>query len=772
MHKLTFSIGLILLIAFSVFSPLQILKIESVNAQVTVPKTYVQTVNDPSFTSPYAWENFTTGLDPDSFAHVPGVDDSWRDIRIHGVNYSILNRSPQNSSILICFGGGTTGRVDGGSQSNWYPFTDYMTVITNKNNIYFGCVGWHGTDVLYNLTSYLHTQYTNIHYLGLSAGALVMAYEMVYRNTTILNGNQYYDSAILCAGPINMSGTYFSDPRYMWDHLANNASWVNKTTTIIVGKNDMLDLGWPDYMSNLTQQNIGFYNNLVVTKEIHFWADGHDILGYTEEGTGKTFYEVVLGASLPILNEEGTFTAFCKREGTDAWGDCIARQGFYPHLNSTCLDWNNKIIKPMLHYPYIPADIGNDQIILQATGRHSPPVWYGIQAVPTFAWPTIGATIMLYFNVFVHDNIRDVDRWLFDFHEPNPWAGPNMFVLEIFMTRWIVKIGDPSFSSVDPGFWAFEGFATRTTHDNDLHVITLPFAMPMSDQWYYFIYDVGNKLRDAGDRIELWGMYFDSPGGPPRYAYDVLGFQLMTIALGVETIGGSWTFQFGVVSLCDFRWGSGSAYQNSAMAELKTTTDGTQYIPKLSNHLGYPNPLRPFMAYANATLGSDITEDGKIDIQDLARVSAKFGSTEAVPYHYPYWDYTCDIIKNRVCDISDLAKVSSDYGKVVTTGNYSTGVGSLKVWMQEKDPSAGLGVYWPDPPPGYVGPPWSNWRYTPYTCTLIMETWDVIDWPNRIAGTLAREPCINYMNQAIFYNGTTLNQTGICLYAFTISVHY
>jgi hypothetical protein len=76
MRKLAFSVGLILLIAFSVFSPLQILKIENVNAQVTVPKTYVQTVNDPGINSPYAWENFTTGLDPDSLALINNGSDS------------------------------------------------------------------------------------------------------------------------------------------------------------------------------------------------------------------------------------------------------------------------------------------------------------------------------------------------------------------------------------------------------------------------------------------------------------------------------------------------------------------------------------------------------------------------------------------------------------------------------------------------------------------------------------------------------------------------
>ncbi|MCJ7482275.1 MAG: hypothetical protein MUO31_04855 [Thermodesulfovibrionales bacterium] len=762
MHKLTFSIGLILLITFSIFSPLQILKIESVNAQIQVPKTYIQTVNDPYISSSYAWENFTTGLDPDSYARVPGIDDSWGDITIHGVNYRILNRSPTNSSVLICFGGGTIGHIDGGSESSWYPFTEYMTVITNKNTIYYGVSGWHGTDVLYNLTSYLHTQYANIHYLGLSAGALAMAYEMVYRNTTILNGNQYYDSATLCAGPLNMTGIMFTDPPYMWDHLANNASWVNKTTNIIVGKNDMLDLGWPDYMSNLTNHNIGFYNNLVVTKQIHFWADGHDILGFTEEGTGKTFYEVVLGADIPIINEEGTFTAYSKRVGTDAWGDCIARQGYYPHLNSNCLDWNNKILKPMINYPYIPHDIGNDQIILQATGKHSAPVWYGLQAVPTFPWPTIGATIMLYFNVWVHDNIHDEYKWLFNFHEPDPFAGPNMFILEIFMTRWIVKIGDPGFTSCNPGWWPFEGFCSRTTHDNDLHIMTLPFAMPFNDQWHYFIYDVGAKIPDCVYQIERWGTI---PISPPKKAFDVLGFQLMTIAMGVETIGGSWLFQFGDISLTDMRWGTGSSYTNTDAVEVKTRADGIQNIPRFGGLTAYPTPLRPYMTYTLSALDSDINDDGFIMAKDSVRLGYRFGSRESDPGGgptFPRWDYTCDITKDGFVNAMDAIRLGAVFGQY---GTYQTGLGTLKVWMEEFDPSGGLGLYWTDPPPGYVGPPWIGRRYTPYTIHLFLEMWDVIDWPNHIAGTRAGQPCINYMGTATFYNGTTLNATGISLYA-------
>jgi hypothetical protein len=533
MHKLAFSIGLILVIAFSVFSPLQILKIETVNAQVTVPKTYIQTVNDPYIDHTDAWDNFTVGLDPDSLA------------------------------------------------------------------------------------------------------------------------------------------------------LINNGS-------------------------------------------------------------------------------DSSFTAYCKRVGTDEWGDCIARQGYLSHGPGYCRDWDNKIIKPMVHYPYIPADIGNDQIILQATGKHSAPVWHGNLAPPWLApqGPTIGATIMLFFNVYVHDNENGGEKWLFNYHEPDPWGGPDVFLLEIFMTRWVVWFPPlmNHFESVPPGNGFFEGFATRTTHDNDLHVFTLPFDMPVNNQWYYFLYDVGIKLPECVEEIEHWSI-----GRDQTPVYTVLGFQLMEIAMGVETIGGSWTFQFGEISLTDMRWGSGSAYQNSAMAELKTATDGNQYIPKLSGTLGYPNPLRPFMTYTNATLDSDIKEDGRIDVQDLARVSAKFGSREAVPYNYPYWDYTCDVIKNRVCDILDVAKVSSDYGKYATTGNYSTGLGSIKVWMQESGP------YSPDPYPGYSGPPWLWPRTVPYTVHYYMEMWDVLDWPSHTSASI--NYMVNYMGEAVFYNGTSLNQTGICLYAYDYPIH-
>jgi hypothetical protein len=532
MHKVTFSVGLTVIILFAMFSSLQILRIENVNAQVTVPKTYIQTVNDPYIDHTDAWDNFTIGLDPDSYA------------------------------------------------------------------------------------------------------------------------------------------------------LINNGS-------------------------------------------------------------------------------DSSFTAYCKRVGADEWGDCIARQGYLSHGPSYCRDWDNKIIKPMLHYPYIPADIGNDQIILQATAKHSAPTWYGNW--PPFykspCGPVIGATVMLFFNVYVHDNINNVDKWLFNFHEPDPWGGPDVFLLEIFMTRWAVPMNYPGvpFQSVPPGSLMFEGFAPRTTHDTDLHVFILPFDMPVNDQWYYFLYDVGTKIPDCAEKIELWSM-----GGDYIPAYTVLGFQLITIAMGVETIGGSWTFQFGDISLTDMRWGTGSAYQNSATYTLKTRADGIRPCPRLSGTLGYPNPLRPYMTYTNTALDSDINNDGSVNGKDLSRLLRGFksSSTEKHPYNYPFWDYSNDIIPDGKVNGLDLARFLYAFQQPTpTTGTYQTGLGSLYVWMQEEGP------YLPDPYPGYSGPPWIWPRTVPYTAHYYMELWDVIDWPSHISSS------INYMGRAVFYNGTTLNQTGICLYAYDYPIH-
>ncbi|MCJ7481792.1 MAG: hypothetical protein MUO31_02380 [Thermodesulfovibrionales bacterium] len=533
MRKLTFSVGLILLIAFSIFSPLQILKIESANAQVTVPKTYVQTVNDPYIDHTDAWDNFTVGLDPDSLA------------------------------------------------------------------------------------------------------------------------------------------------------LINNGS-------------------------------------------------------------------------------DSSFTAYCKRVGTDAWGDCIARQGYLSHGPGYCRDWDNKIIKPMVSYPYIPADVGNDQIILQATAKHSAPIWYGNLAPPWLApqGPTIGATIMLFFNVYVHDNENGGEKWLFNYHEPDPWGGPDVFLLEIFITRWVVWFPPFTtiFASVPPGNGFFEGFATRTTHDQDLHLFTLPFEMPENDQWYYFLYDLETKIHESATAIEHWSI-----GRQQTPVYTVLGFQLMEIAMGVETIGGSWTFQFGDISLTDMRWGSGSAYQNSAACELKTRVDGVQSIPRLNEVIGYPNPLRPYMTYTQSALDSDINDDGYVNAKDSIRLGTKFGSRESDADgspSYPRWDYTCDITKDGFVNAMDATRLGAMFGQ---TGTYQTGLGTIEVWMQESGP------YLPDPYPGYTGPPWLWPRTVPYTAHYYMELWDVIDWPSHISASI--NYMVNYMGEAIFYNATTLNQTGICLYAYDYPIH-
>jgi predicted esterase len=999
-----FSVGLILLIAFSVFSPLQILKIGNVNAQVTVPKTYVQTVNDPGIDSSYAWENFTTGLDPDSYAHVPGIPSYWYDwvnINIgtsYGggyTNWTIQNHSNNNDSVLICLEGGMFGYCHPAIET-FAPFSEYLTVITNIYDVYYGLY-W-GNGWIKPLADGLRSMgFTYVHFLGFSSGAMCVAsyvchhdaggvfdsaiaisgylnqiymdgdldrlanysnnvtvptcivtptsdIPMYYGNGTLqaeqfygnlsggltkelhyFNGGHnvfwyyevgtgktvyevvgewiipyYYDWVNVTLGtPYNGWDSYYgygSDRNWtMQNHSPNNdsvivclgggdigfiypardtfeplsntltvctnsfmaayididdktwiiplanalkamgfshlyflgyssgaccvASWLchndNGTTfdSAIVISGMLDDHGNPtipsieelaNYSGNVTTkteilhgiddavcpyyQALGFYSNLTVSgKEMHTFNDGHNVFSNTEISTGKSAYQVVAEfLNFPVSNDEyGTFTAYAKRVGADEWGDCIARQGYYPHLNSYCLDWNNKIIKPMIHYPYIPADIGNDQIILQATGKHSAPVWYGNW--PPFdksLWgPTIGATIMLYFNVYVHDNIHGGDKWLFNFHESNPWAGPNMFVLEIFMTRWVVPMNYPGvpFQSVSPGYWAFEAFFSRSTHDNDLHLITCPFAMPQNDQWYYFLYDVGNKLRDGAEKIQIWSM-----GSNYIPAYTVLGFQLMTIAMGVETIGGSWTFQFGDISLTDMRWGTGSAYQNSAQYQLKTRFNENYSIPppigappghpnfpvpRLGGSIGDPNPLRPYMTYTNDTLDSDINNDNYVGSYDLLCLLSKFGSREKHPYDYPMWDYSRDIIPDGYVGSVDLTRLLAVFGSHPTNGTYQTGLGTIVIFMQEIDISGGLGLYWPDPPPGYTGPPWMTMRTTPYTCHLYLEMWDVIDWPNYVCRTINLNPCINYMGYCDVFNGTTLSQVGACFYAFNYAIH-
>jgi hypothetical protein len=365
---------------------------------------------------------------------------------------------------------------------------------------------------------------------------------------------------------------------------------------------------------------------------------------------------------------------------------------------------------------------------------------------------------MLFFNVYVHDRENGGDKWLFNFHEPDPWGGPDVFLLEIFMTRWVVPlIGPGEFESCPPGLPYFEVFAKRTTHDYDLHLLTCPFEMPQNDQWYYFLYDVGSKMHDAKEAIEWWSFV---TGGVP--AYTVLGFQLMEIAMGVEAIGGSWTFQFGDISLTDMRWGTGSAYQNSAECELKTRADGIQSIPKLNGVYGDPNPLRPYMTYTNDSLEADINDDGYINAKDGVLLGHRFGSKESDADGsptYPRWDYTCDLTKDGYVNAKDSIILGTYFGKHPTVGTYETGLGTLEVWMQEEGP------YLPDPYPGYSGPPWRWPRTVPYTAHYYMELWDVIDWPSHISTS------VNSMGSAVFYNGTTSTVVGITMYAYDYPIH-
>lgn len=744
-----------------------------------------------------------------------------------GMEFAYKQRSHNQNSILFCLDGGTCWMNDTVTlNSNFYkipsllePFTTHFPIMMATHNMtyylqfnvttgdYDGIYGDNVTTMngfgLIARALKRDWGFDYVHILGFSAGSTALAYAL--ENDPNINS---WSSATMIDGIIHFNWYPYDPILYL---TADNAHEISTPTYCNVGQSDMMDGEPPEqHQSNRTWQMLQFWNDLSLsstTKKLSIYQDGHNVLdpSHHDVQTGWNFLDneivwimgqqTVLGVecvndggiihtdawenfttgldpdSLALVNNgsDSCFTAYCKRVGADEWGDCIARQGYYPHLNSYCLDWNNKLIKPMVHYPYIPANVGDNQIILQATAKHSAPIWYG-NWPPGYRspWPTIGATIMLYFNVYVHDNIHNVDKWLFNFHEPNPFAGPNLFILEIFLTRWIVA-DEIQFTSCAPGFPAFEQFFTSTSHDNDLHLITCPFAMPTNDQWYYMIYDVGNKLYDATMKIEAWGWITEPPPSYGYPCYDVLGFQLMTIAMGVETIGGSWTFKFDDISLTDMRWGTGSAYTNSAKYQLKTRADGIQSVPSLNGSIGLPNPLRPYMTYTNDTLDADINNDGHVNYWDLILLLIKYGSREMYPSLYPPWDYAMDIIPDRVIDYIDLLRLLILYGASPTTGTYQTGLRSIKVWMQEVNNYGGL--YWPDPPPGYVGPPWKTPRTVPYTCHLYLETWDVMDWPDYVSRTISYNPCINYMGSVVFYNGITLNQTGTLMYAYDYPIH-
>jgi hypothetical protein len=58
----------------------------------------------------------------------------------------------------------------------------------------------------------------------------------------------------------------------------------------------------------------------------------------------------------------------------------------------------------------------------------------------------------------------------------------------------------------------------------------------------------------------------------------------------------------------------------------------------------------------------DINGDGKVDITDVAMVSAAFGSYAGPPPH-PRWNSACDLNRDGRVDITDMAMVSANYGK-------------------------------------------------------------------------------------------------------------
>jgi hypothetical protein len=63
--------------------------------------------------------------------------------------------------------------------------------------------------------------------------------------------------------------------------------------------------------------------------------------------------------------------------------------------------------------------------------------------------------------------------------------------------------------------------------------------------------------------------------------------------------------------------------------------------------------------YVKVRIVGDINGDGKVDVTDIAMVSAAFGS---YPGH-PRWNPACDINRDNRIDVQDLAKVSKNFGK-------------------------------------------------------------------------------------------------------------
>jgi len=708
-------------------------------------KDYTEVINDFALNQPYAWENFTTGLDPDSYSIITQDPPEWYNISIPLEHYSgswtVLKRCPGNTDILICLAGGPPGESEG-MQLNYFEALSYnLTVVTNTHTLYWGSYhgGYTGCDDLDTVTNLLKAQYSNVYYFGLSSGVLGLASQLIY-GTSSANVTK----AVLGAGPLN------SDFGPAWgvlfmNALANNASLVSVPTSLAVGCNDM-------QLGNITQQNIDFYANLSVTKEIHFFADGHDIFSYSEISTNKTIHQIVSefiypGGSVSGVPELGRWSAYTKRVGCDAWGDSIARQGLYPHWPSYCMDWQNKIAKPLLNFPYIPADIADNEIIFETRAKHSAPAYYDNWPLPWVApCPTIGATVMFYFNVLVRELSTGQIRFMFNFFEPDPFGGPDMFILEVFLTRWVVDPFGPDFWSCPPGYWMFEQWFTRTSHDNDLHLLTLPFEMPENDIWYDFSYDLAPKLRWAKSLIEVWS----SQGGEQLPTIEVLGFQLYTVALGSETIGGSWSFDVDYLKVKDYRWGPGDSFSNNIVRPMKTNTDGFQHVPFLEQHWGYPRMLRPYMTYTNPYLEADINCDGKIDIYDVAILGGRFGSYEATfpGYTGPPYDYCCDLIKNRIIDIYDFVKLAGYYGE---TGEFDF-AGHFDLWMVES--TSVHGDYGYDPPPftyNYLEYP----RWQPYTVHYYFYAWDVVEWQLGTYGyinPLWDDVQIRYFKQAVFHD--------------------
>lgn len=216
----------------------------------------------------------------------------------------------------------------------------------------------------------------------------------------------------------------------------------------------------------------------------------------------------------------------------------------------------------------------------------------------------------------------------------------------------------------------FDGRLSRfntTTREIDANITSLsrPWGIVVEDQYVYVAennYFLGNEMgtiakidKSTLEIVDRIPTIMNTNPNPSNIYEDSMGYMWYMYGGVIGIVGSSVQYYVAYVCYCMTEV---SYTMKSMLMGSDIEVKEVWFSAKGSAHVGEKDIL---------TLGRcDFNLDGKIDINDLARVESAFGTYESQPvWKEPVWNATYDVNLDYKVDITDIAMVSSRYGQIL-----------------------------------------------------------------------------------------------------------